>query len=239
MMPYTLSHAVVSLPVSWLSQKRIPFAALAIGSMSPDFPYLIALAPTAAPGHSITGVLLYCFIPALLLTLLWYRWLEKPTLELWHLPKRQQLQAYPSMLAVALGVLLGAYSHVLWDATSHVDGFFVQSSGFWQQVYFSLPLYKWNQYASGVSGLVVLSLWYLINLMKNRKEPYIGHPFIGGLVYMVSVSTVVAVANISHESGSVAQYVIHSALAVITGGFVAVCVYALVVPRINRKPSLQ
>ncbi len=238
-MPYTLSHAVMSIPFSWFSRGRIPFAALAIGSMSPDFPYLIALKPTDAPGHSLTGVLLYCFIPALLLALLWYRWLEKPTHELWHLPVRSKEQKSPPVFSVIIGVLIGAYSHVIWDATSHVDGFFVQSSGFWQQVYFSLPLYKWNQYASGVSGLVVLSLWYLINLMKNRKEPYIGHPFIGGVVYMVSVSTVVAVANISHESGSVAQYAVHSALAVITGGFVAVCVYALVVPRINRKPSLQ
>lgn len=228
-MPYTLSHAVMSIPFSWFSRGRIPFAALAIGSMSPDFPYLIALKPTDAPGHSLTGVLLYCFIPALLLALLWYRWLEKPTHELWHLPVRSKEQKSPPVFSVIIGVLIGAYSHVIWDATSHADGFFVQSSAFWQQVYFSLPLYKWNQYISGLGGLMILVVWYGRAVLVNLKQPYLGHPVIGAFVYVVAVISLILFANLLHGAETVKEFAVHSALGVISGASVAVCLYALIV----------
>ena len=42
-MPYTLSYAVVAIPLSLLARGRIPLVAVFIGSMSPDFPYLLEL----------------------------------------------------------------------------------------------------------------------------------------------------------------------------------------------------
>lgn len=35
-MPFTLSHAVLAPPISYLTGNRLPVAALAIGSMVPD-----------------------------------------------------------------------------------------------------------------------------------------------------------------------------------------------------------
>ena len=41
-MPYTLSHAIVALPLHHLTRGKIPLAAVVVGSISPDFPYLLA-----------------------------------------------------------------------------------------------------------------------------------------------------------------------------------------------------
>lgn len=143
-MPYTLSHAVVALPLSLLSlpsnsSRKVPVVAIAVGSMSPDFPYLMALTPTHAPGHSLLGVFVHCLIPSLLVLLIWYRLLEKETLKLFALPQRAWLIDIKSHLLIILGVLLGAYSHVLWDATSHAHGIIVKGSDFWHQQWLSLP----------------------------------------------------------------------------------------------------
>ncbi|EPJ44996.1 MAG: hypothetical protein OFPII_30800 [Osedax symbiont Rs1] len=225
-MPYTLSHAVISLPVYIASRGKIPIASMIVGSMSPDFPYLLALTTTAAPGHSILGVLIYCLIPSLLMLLVWYRWLEKPALDFLHLPQRTLKLEVPTFLLIVLGVLFSAYSHALWDATSHSDGSFVVNSEFWHQELFTLPLYKWNQYGSGVFGLVTLLLWYIYALIKNRHMPYKGQFATGALIYAASICFFVLLANITHGSTVLAEYVIRSAIGVLVGTMFGMCWYA-------------
>ena len=228
-MPYTLSHAIVSLPVSAVARGQIPLAALVVGSMSPDFPYLLALTPTEAPGHSFFGVFTHCLVPSLMVLFVWYRWLEGPTLELLGLPKRAwSFQIRPISLVV-FGVLVGAYSHVLWDATSHSYGAFVINSEFWQREFYSLPLYKWNQYGSGVLGLLGLSGWYLHAVLRNKHNRYQGKLVVGVPIFAVCMVIFVLVANVVHGSSALSEYVVRSAIGVITGGFVGMCVYALAV----------
>ena len=227
-MPYTLSHAVVAMPISIISRGRIPFASLAVGSLSPDFPYLLALAPTNAPGHSVYGVLIYCLLPSLLMLFAWYRLLEAPTLQLLGLPKRSWSVSLSSCFFILVGVLFGAYSHVLWDATSHSDGAFVINSEFWNTEFFSLPLYKWNQYGSGVLGLSTLAVWYLYALVFNRTENYEGQLVTGILVYSVSIIFFVVLANLIHGSDVLSEYAVHSALGVVVGVFGGMCLYTLV-----------
>lgn len=101
-----------------------------IGSMSPDFPYLLFMTPVHAPGHSISGVWIYCLLPALLMLALWYWWLEKPILNLLALPRAQVSWNIREALLVILGVLLGAYSHLLCDATSHSYGYLCRTVSF-------------------------------------------------------------------------------------------------------------
>jgi len=233
-MPYTLSHAVISLPVSALVQRKIQLSALVVGSISPDLPYLLALTPTEAPGHSLFGVLTYCLVPSLFALFVWYRWLEEPTLDLLRLPKRAQSFGMWPFLLIVFGVLMGAYSHVLWDATSHSIGAFVINSEFWQREYFSLPLYKWNQYGSGVFGLMGLAVWYLHTVAKNDQGRYKGKPALGFTIYVACITFFVVIANAIHGSSAMSEYAVRSAIAVITGGVVGMCIYALVVNHENR-----
>jgi multisubunit Na+/H+ antiporter MnhF subunit len=227
-MPYTLSHAVVALPVSVISRGKVPFAAMVVGSMSPDFPYLLALSPTEAPGHSEIGVLIYCLLPSLLMLLVWYRWIEGPTLELFRLPQREWSFGRSSYFLVVIGVLVGAYSHVLWDATSHVDGAFVVNSEFWNREVLSLPMYKLNQYGSGILGLIALFVWYVLAVCKNRQDKYQGRLVAGVLIYSINIAFFVSLANIVHGSTVIIEYAVRSAIGGIAGGICGMCMYALI-----------
>jgi multidrug transporter EmrE-like cation transporter len=237
-MPYTLSHAIVALPLHHLTRGKIPLAAVVVGSISPDFPYLLALTPMHAPGHSLIGVLIYCLIPSLLVLVAWYRLLESSTLELFVLPIRKWKFNKLSYLQVLIGVLLGSYSHVVWDATSHFDGAFVHGSVFWNQELFSLPLYKLNQYFSGVLGLITLAVWYLVTVLRNRPNQYKGHIFIGALCYWVSIVSFIVLANVLHDSNTALDYAIHSSIGVIPGAFYGACIYAFLVHLRKRSINL-
>ena len=228
-MPYTLSHAAISLPVSLLARGKIPLAALVVGSMSPDFPYLLALTTTDAPGHSVIGVLIYCLVPSLVVLFVWYRWLESPTLDLLRLPQRTWSFGILSYFMVVAGVLVGAYSHVLWDATSHAHGALVVNSEFWQKEVFSLPLYKWNQYGSGILGLIALFIWYLRAMSENCRDLYKGKLAVSLVIHTISVVLFVVLANVIHGSYTLSEFAVRSAVGVITGGAVGTCIYALVV----------
>ncbi len=228
-MPYSLSHAIVSLPISRASCNRIPPESLIIGSISPDFPYLIALTPVNAPGHSLLGVWIYCFLPSLFVLLIWYAWLEKPSFTLFRMPYYSKNIGKQPYFHIAIGILIGAYSHVLWDAASHIDGAFVAHSRFWQQRIFSLPLYKWNQYVSGILGLIGLAMWYAWTVFKYRHNTYKSLPFIGTSIYTSTILLFIIAANLIHQSTSLNNYIIHSAIGTMTGSAVATCIYALII----------
>jgi len=228
-MPYTLSHAVVSLPVAWITRYKIPLSALIVGSISPDIPYILALTPTHAPGHSMLGVLSFCLIPSLGTLFVWHRWLEAPTLELFGLSWKSRTLNWRNFCLSSIGVLIGAYSHVLWDATSHADGAFVVNSDFWRRTILSLPLYKWNQYVSGIAGLVIIVVWYLRSVLKERKNLYKGHLLPGLVTYTVCIAFFILLANVLHSAMSFYDIVIRSSVGFMAGGLFATCVYSLIV----------
>lgn len=233
-MPYTLSHVIIALPISVISKRKVPVVAVAVGSISPDFPYMVALSPTHAPGHSMLGVLLYCLIPSLLFLFGWYRWLEKYTLEFWKLPARSDSSEMPSIGLIIVGVLLGAYSHVLWDATSHSYGFIAENSQFLNDTYFTKPLYKWNQYGSGVLGLIALGFWYVLAWFENINSQYNGKFYLGLIVYGTSIFCLVILANTVHQSTDLSDFVVRTSIGLMSGGFVGAIVYSALICLQNK-----
>ena len=227
-MPYTVSHAIISLPVCSFTRNKIPLFSVIVGSISPDFPYLLALSPTYAPGHSMLGVLIYCLVPSLIVLFFWYRWFEIPTINLFHLPRRQKKFETSSYYLIIIGVLIGAYSHALWDATSHSYGAFVVANDFMHRERFSLPLYKWNQYGSGILGLILLTFWYIYSVFKNRQNAYQGYFVLGAGVYAVSILSFIVLANVIHGSEALSEYAVHSAVGVLSGGIVGTIIYSLI-----------
>lgn len=230
-MPFTISHAIAAYPVHHLTRRKIPVMPVVIGSMSPDFPYLLMMTPVHAPGHSIPGVWIYCLLPALLILVLWYRWLEQPILKLLALPRAQITWNFRAVLLVILGVLLGAYSHLLWDATSHAYGYFVHNSEFWHSEIFGLPLYKLNQYGSGVLGLLGLLLWYA--KLKAASQEVIDLPQIkmACVIYSCSIFGFVLAANLLHDAAGFSYFVVRSAIGLINGIAIGTVIYAFCVRR--------
>lgn len=226
-MPYTLSHAIVALPIAKLSRHRIPTASVVIGAISPDYPYMLALTPTYAPGHSLTGPLVYCFIPSLLILFVWHHWLEKPNKALFALPAKPVKFDAKFVLLSSIGILAGAYSHVIWDATSHIDGALVINSDFWNQTLGSLPLYKWNQYLSGIAGMGILFSWHLSRVLNRKKRPYHGKLKAGALIYAICVLSFMLLANCLHGSLTFPEIAARSALGLIVGASFSTLIYAV------------
>lgn len=234
-MPFTISHAIAAFPLHHLTRRKIPVMPVVIGSMSPDFPYLLFMTPVHAPGHSIPGVWIYCLLPALLMLALWYRWLEKPILNLLALPQGQIVWNIREGLLVILGVLLGAYSHLLWDATSHSYGYFVQNSEFWHAELFGLPLYKLNQYGSGVLGLAGLVLWYAKLKTESQQVVESTHLKMAFVIYTGSILLFVLAANLLHESAGLSYVVVRSAIGLINGIAIGCVIYAVWSSRSSQK----
>ena len=90
-MPFTPSHAAAALLLR-RAFRTLPPAALVLGTLSPDFEYLLRLAPRGRFGHSPEGLLLFC-LPASLAAWLLYLRLIRPALR----------ELLPPGLAAAVG----------------------------------------------------------------------------------------------------------------------------------------
>jgi len=165
-LPFTISHAAAVLPLHRLSHK-LPLTALMVGSMAPDFGYFFSHEASRAFTHSFSGLFIFSLPVGLLVWLFYVAVLEKATITLlsdrWHTRFAHTDAITPLLIAfAAVSVLLGAVTHLLWDAFTH-RGTIVTNAfpamlgptpGFaW------LPIYHLLQGISSVVGLVILAYW--------------------------------------------------------------------------------
>src|SRR5262245_23347896 len=170
-MPLTPAHAAAALPISWLVP-ALPLAPLVIGTLSPDFEYLVQLSPRGTFAHSAAGVVLFC-VPASFVA--WAAWtiLLRPAL-CSLLPSglptamgtRHRERAGSPMRRVLLGTLaiaLGALSHVAWDAFTHDHGWAVARLPWLrEEMIHGVLAYKVLQHVSSVAGIAVLVWWMAV-----------------------------------------------------------------------------
>jgi hypothetical protein len=169
-MPFTFSHPAAVLPIPSRFKNWIPLSALVIGSLVPDAAYYLPM-----PEHfrTYSHTLLGTFstsVPFGIVVWLIFDWLAPSAVFLLPSPHREaiapqlkpRLASIPQALGVALGVLIGAWSHVLWDSFTHTRGWFVRHVPLLQRRLFGngMPAYKSLQYFSTVLGLCVLFYVY-------------------------------------------------------------------------------
>lgn len=122
-MPLTPSHAAAALLLRRLSS-RLPLAPLVTGTLSPDFEYLLRLAPRGRIAHSPAGLNLFCLPASLVVWVVYRTWVRPALLDL--LPPGLAAENRPrptSLFAAVCAALLGAASHVAWDGFTHATGF--------------------------------------------------------------------------------------------------------------------
>jgi hypothetical protein len=127
-MPFTISHAAAVLPFSRLLARWRVLSAAVIGSMVPDFGWFMPWRPTRFETHSADALLTFCLPVGLAVYWLFQLVIRTPIFEL--LPsgayarwRSSQAPAdYKSLkqwLLAACGVLVGAITHLVWDAFTH------------------------------------------------------------------------------------------------------------------------
>jgi hypothetical protein len=172
-LPFTLSHAAAVIP---LAQSRLVFSALVVGSMSPDFGYFIFQTTTFRFGHTLPGVLLFCVPVSLAMLWLLHSVLKYPLISLLPEAHRKRLltatRAFrfgplSRFIVIVLSIVLGAVTHLVWDAFTHEEEWGAQYLAFLRQPIWQsaapdpLKLCDVLQHASTILGTVFLVFWYL------------------------------------------------------------------------------
>ena len=127
-MPFTISHAAAVLPFARPLNRWRALSATVIGSMVPDFAFLMPWSVQRVQSHSIVGLFTFC-VPVGLLSYWVFEYVVKPAA--WEvLPdtaywrSRELARPDPFLrasqwLIATIGILVGAVSHLTWDAFTH------------------------------------------------------------------------------------------------------------------------
>jgi len=184
-MPYPFAHPAAVLPlIGPMGRSAVP-SALVIGSIVPDLWYFVpALARDVS--HSAAGLVLFCLPTGLLLYVVFHVLLKQPLTAL--LPRSaagrlapfaaQRLPARP-WLAVLLCLLVGAATHLAWDAFTHEEGAIVQAFPALQGQLFAIGgypvrVFQLLQHASTLLGTAFVAGWVGQRL---RRLPPGDYPF--------------------------------------------------------------
>lgn len=159
-MPLTIAHPAAVLP---LRGTRLPFAALVVGSLTPDIEYLFHLTPSGHIGHTLAGLLTFCLPAGLVSLVIVERLWARPAAALMGRAGSsfEPLSSRFALTCVAL--LIGALSHLAWDSFTHPHGWMVEwvpllRMTLWESPWGSLKVFKVLQHGSTATGLAVVAI---------------------------------------------------------------------------------
>lgn len=172
-MPWTFAHPAAVLPLRRWCPHHLSFAGLVVGSCMPDLGYHLHQFDLASHAHTLVGLFVLCLPAGLLLALLLRRF---GAMLIAPLPRRHREALSPmttstaprgvqAWMALAVSVLLGSLTHIVWDSFTHASGFVVQHSSLLQQQVLALGsrdlrAFHLLQHASSLFGVSALMLGY-------------------------------------------------------------------------------
>jgi Domain of unknown function (DUF4184) len=190
-MPFTLTHIAAVLPIAAMNRRALPFSALVIGSMIPDFPMFVPrLWPRYETTHSISGIFTACVPLGLVCFLFFHVYMKGPLFAVLPDTIRRRCAFFsgsrvePSLSFFALSALaiaVGAATHILWDSFTHEDRW---GTNAFPSLYhlivfpggFAVPRYQALQDGCSVV-LLPLMLLHLANwLARQRPAEVDGRP---------------------------------------------------------------
>jgi hypothetical protein len=204
-MPFTLAHPAAILPFYRARQHKLRLAALAIGAMAPDLQFLLGLSPNGWFSHTLPGLFLICLPASWILLRLFDRWGRRGIARF--LPSEWTLPAPPpsTFWWVSFSILIGASTHVVWDAFTHesewgfqvltgLKGSFVPS---WRP---GMPGFKLLQDGSTVVGLTCLA-WAGAAWARRQPAAVWGPPIRRASLLLVVLALVGFAAGLQKTHG--------------------------------------
>jgi len=181
-MPWTFAHPAAVVPLKRWAPRYLGFPALVCGSFTPDFGYYFNPYRFADDAHTFAGSFVIC-IPVGLCLLLLFLLFREPLWFLLPQPHRgaiAPLAAKPvkyslrALAVAAISVLIGAWTHILWDSFTHAGTWFhgaVPSARTPLFVIGSTPIYlrTFLQHGSTLLGIVVMVTAYRRWLHKQPE----------------------------------------------------------------------
>jgi len=183
-MPFTPSHVAAVLPLLTKKRKWISETGIVVGAMVPDFEYFFRMKMQSDISHSWLGMLLFNLPIGILLCYLYHNSVRDSLIH--NLPNflRHRLFQFTNWSwnkhfkkewkAILFSLVLGSFTHLIWDGFTHYYGMFVQLLGYESTRIGEIKLYRVLQHASTVGG-GVLMLFYLFKMKVNKKIKAVPH----------------------------------------------------------------
>jgi hypothetical protein len=186
-MPFTFSHPAIIFPLRYLPKRCISMMGLIVGSMVPDFEYFIRMKVKSLYSHTWLGLFWFDLPLGLLLVIVYQIFVKDHLIDNLPTALNRRFSNYKTtiqnryslqyLLVIALCVLLGAISHILWDGFTHPSGYFVMRiSALSTSIQIGghlLFVYKIIQHASTVIGAtLILITVYGLPLDPCIKKSY-------------------------------------------------------------------
>jgi hypothetical protein len=189
-MPFTISHAAVVLPFSRLLARWRLLSAAVIGAMVPDFGLLFPWRVYRFETHSVTALLTFC-LPVGMATYWVFQYMVKtPMLEVlpegayarWRpFSSRAYIHNGRQWILAAFGVLVGAVTHLVWDAFTHENARGIRMIPWLEDPVVGIGRHRvagvqLMQDGSSLLGLVIVIglVWY--GLRRGRDTPVPSRP---------------------------------------------------------------
>lgn len=178
-MPFTLSHAVLAPPLAKLSGNRLPIAALAIGTMTPDL-YRLFTDANYNQSHQWSGLIFPNLFIALCFCVLWYGLYRQMLLSFFRLYKPLNLknlnQFSGFIISLLCAIVIGIATHLIWDGLTHVDfRTFAFQHQLSQPIHFfqySYPLHRVLQIGTSILALPLL-FWMFYRYYQHNQHPQV------------------------------------------------------------------
>jgi len=177
--------------------------------MAPDFQYFLRFSVTGRFGHTIPGVFIFTLPTALLALWIFHRFVKLPVVRLLPQAIQSRLTAQfgrfrflgvTRFALIALSVLVGIATHILWDSFTHVNTWLYKHWLLLREpidvpVLGRLPLYKVLQHGSTVIGLCALLVWLVLWYRRTNPSP-IREPLLASSRRIAVVMVLMALAGL-------------------------------------------
>jgi uncharacterized protein DUF4184 len=172
-MPLTIAHPAAVIPLQRLLRQWAVPSALVVGSVAPDLAYILPIGVSRSASHSVGALLWFCLPVGYAVYIVYHLLLKLPLISLLPTDVACRLTTVTgggrrlpagSWWAVPASVLLGAGTHLAWDAFTHEEAPAVRAFGFLRAQLFSvgayrLFVYKILQHGSTLMGILILGWW--------------------------------------------------------------------------------
>ncbi|MET3027689.1 DUF4184 family protein [Flavobacterium sp. UW10123] len=182
-MPFTFSHPAIILPLRYLPKSWFSITALAIGSLTPDFEYFLRMKVKSDYSHTLNGIFWFDLPLALLFTFLFHNLTRNLLFQ--NLPSfiRSRILIFTDFnwnayfkrnwLIVFFSLLIGIFSHILWDAFTHKHGYFVNQIEILKSTIAifgsEIPFWKIAQHLSTLIGSIILLITFFSSPITNNS----------------------------------------------------------------------
>jgi len=207
-MPFTFAHPAIILPFGRLPNKWFSWTGLIVGALVPDFEYFIRFRVLSVYSHTIGGLFWFDLPLAIVIAFVFHAAVRSVLFNnlpdpLWRRLSLFDQFNWPRYFSrnwhvVVISILIGAASHLFWDAFTHSAGYFVQAcpalSNEVPVFGFGVPVFKVLQHTSSVLGGSAVLITLIMLPIHDQPEKKMNRRYWPIVITLAAVITLLTAA---------------------------------------------